>query len=483
MREKDACVLLIVPTTVHFLGDGPLVETLEHTDLGIDNPTQTLALGVVPLTMTETIVGTKEGLNLSQIPGIGTCMDGETCLDGVQDPLTAGIEVGRDLPTHIKESPRLEPAAFPNPVKTEEGAITDPVVTKDAGSSQTKTTAHDSEGFHRDKSLAFAPAPPDLTLLKKEEEGVKIPAVQEVKLQADQTLPVAKNESPKGLTSGFADQHRTRPRSPTLPTHSRLSSDQKHISNLPSHLQEPISDKQTREHEKLEEEKSPFVPRTRSPSPPRQPRQRGPPGPIPYPRHRSRSPPKGPRNHPNTHPRGHITPTGPASSHPPGSRGQRRPFAPPTSLPNTLPQPSTPQTQSPITPSLPAPMEDIQPTTAQTPEVVKVPLPSVPIKQLPSSLTEKLDNEASHFSHNVTRAFDQSAIQISRLQSQRTHLATDYMNLAKEIRRALHELDTARIDLHAAELRRKVADAQHEKARNGILGIDYVPTTEARTLT
>lgn len=44
----------------------------------------------------------------------------------------------------------------------------------------------------------------------------------------------------------------------------------------------------------------------------------------------------------------------------------------------------------------------------------------------------------------------------------------------------MHELDTATIDLHAVELRRKVADAQHEKARNGLLGIDHVPADETR---
>ncbi|KAH0584057.1 hypothetical protein H2248_009631 [Termitomyces sp. 'cryptogamus'] len=335
-------------------------------------------------------------------------------------------------------SPRWESPASSNPVKTEEGATPDLSVTQDTGLLQ--TTKHDLEASHQNKSSGLAPSPQDFLSIKKEKgQDIKIPAEEEVGPQTDQKLSVAKDEF----------------RSP--PSH-QLSPAQKCI-NLPSHLQEPLHDKQTKEYGKLEEEKLPIVPsqsRARSPSPPRQPRQRGPPS--SYPSHRSRSPPKGPRNHLGTHPRGHITPTAPASSHLPGPRGQRRPFAPQNSLP-------TPQTQSPVIPSLPTLTESTKPTSPQTTEVIKVPLPAIPVKQLPESPTEQLDKE------------------IARLQLQRAHLTTDYTNLAKEVRRALHELDTTTIDLHAAELRRKVADAQHEKARCGLLGIDYTLTAETKLST
>jgi hypothetical protein len=54
----------------------------------------------------------------------------------------------------------------------------------------------------------------------------------------------------------------------------------------------------------------------------------------------------------------------------------------------------------------------------------------------------------------------------------RAHLASEYVLISRGTRRALHELDTATLDLRAAEGRRRVADSQLEKARAGVLGID-----------
>ena len=48
------------------------------------------------------------------------------------------------------------------------------------------------------------------------------------------------------------------------------------------------------------------------------------------------------------------------------------------------------------------------------------------------------------------------------------------MKMSHATRRALHELDMAMLDLHAAEGRRKVAEGLTEKARAGTLGIDAV---------
>jgi len=63
-------------------------------------------------------------------------------------------------------------------------------------------------------------------------------------------------------------------------------------------------------------------------------------------------------------------------------------------------------------------------------------------------------------------------LDIYRAQANRSHLAFDYLQRAKSLRRALHELDLATIDLRAAEIRRHIADVQLEKAKNGALGID-----------
>lgn len=46
--------------------------------------------------------------------------------------------------------------------------------------------------------------------------------------------------------------------------------------------------------------------------------------------------------------------------------------------------------------------------------------------------------------------------------------------MAKETRRALHELEITSRDLKLAEQRRSVAVAQLEKARAGLLGVEYV---------
>lgn len=70
---------------------------------------------------------------------------------------------------------------------------------------------------------------------------------------------------------------------------------------------------------------------------------------------------------------------------------------------------------------------------------------------------------------NVTAGID---AEIARLESHRTSLATEYVQLARNARRALHELDLAMLDLRAAEARRKVTSSQLEKARVGMLGID-----------
>ena len=54
-------------------------------------------------------------------------------------------------------------------------------------------------------------------------------------------------------------------------------------------------------------------------------------------------------------------------------------------------------------------------------------------------------------------------------------MRAECVELSKNTKRALHELDMATIDLRAAEARRKVADSHLERARVGMFGIDAVP--------
>jgi len=163
-----------------------------------------------------------------------------------------------------------------------------------------------------------------------------------------------------------------------------------------------------------------------SPSPPRQPR--GAPSSAPF-RRMSRSPPRGPRTHLKT-------PTAPASFYAPAKDWPRRN--------NTMSVASIP-------PAIPA---EIDMSGPEPPALPIATLPMIPFYQAKPSITPEIDAE------------------IARVQAHRAHLASDYVQVAKATRRALHELDLAAIDLRAAENRRKVADSQVEKARAGVLGID-----------
>ena len=64
--------------------------------------------------------------------------------------------------------------------------------------------------------------------------------------------------------------------------------------------------------------------------------------------------------------------------------------------------------------------------------------------------------------------------QIARLRSHRQHLEHEYNTIAKLARRAVNELAIADVDLKVAEMRRATTSAHLEKARAGMLGIDFV---------
>lgn len=189
--------------------------------------------------------------------------------------------------------------------------------------------------------------------------------------------------------------------------------------------------------------------RSRSPSPPREPRAR--------PSVRGHSPPRGPRNAP----RGPgwvkttTTSTSPASFHLPTKSfyNSRNPSMVVASTPFLQPG------QSPVA----------KPTG---PDVV---LPRIPAYKVEPSLTEDLDKEVWFSSSTRVQTRPLMLFQIARVQAHRAHLVSEYTAIGQRTRRALHELDMAAIDLRAAESRRKVAGSHMEKARTGVLGIDAVP--------
>jgi hypothetical protein len=149
----------------------------------------------------------------------------------------------------------------------------------------------------------------------------------------------------------------------------------------------------------------------------------------------SRSPPRGPRSHPRQ-------PMPPSSAPSYGSipRGPRRGF-PPTGPSSSFSSPA-----------------------------------SIALRHNPESKkilkTFDPDLDVRSIKHCYYVPGDYSHTQIYRAQANRSHLAFDYLQRAKSLRRALHELDLATIDLRAAEIRRHIADVQLEKAKNGALGID-----------
>lgn len=52
-------------------------------------------------------------------------------------------------------------------------------------------------------------------------------------------------------------------------------------------------------------------------------------------------------------------------------------------------------------------------------------------------------------------------------------MRVEYDEILKATRRAMYEQEMANIELTAARMRREVASSQLEKARVGLLGIDY----------
>jgi len=167
--------------------------------------------------------------------------------------------------------------------------------------------------------------------------------------------------------------------------------------------------------------------------------------PMPTQAQKSPSPPRHPRNVPESTAR--VLPTGPQRNWP-----SRSPPRGPRSHPR---QPMAPGSATSYGSTPRGPRRGFPPTG---------PASSFPI---PTSIASRHNTESKKSGKSLDPDLD-----IYRAQANRSHLAFDYLQRAKSLRRALHELDLATIDLRAAEIRRHIADVQLEKARNGALGID-----------
>ena len=187
--------------------------------------------------------------------------------------------------------------------------------------------------------------------------------------------------------------------------------------------------------------------------------------PMPVQAQRSPSPPRPSRNvHEIT---ARVPPTGPqrtwpSRSPPRGPRSHPRQPIPPSSVPSYGSVPRGPRRGFP--PTGPSSSFSSPPSIGSrhnNPESKKIMKPLDP------------DLEVRSSQHFLLSSWSlRSIVQIYRAQANRSHLAFDYLQRVKSLRRALHELDLATIDLRAAEIRRRIADAQLEKAKNGALGID-----------
>ncbi|KAF5358022.1 hypothetical protein D9756_001709 [Leucocoprinus leucothites] len=175
-------------------------------------------------------------------------------------------------------------------------------------------------------------------------------------------------------------------------------------------------------------------PRGRSHSPPKGPRA------FQW-RKTSKSPPKGPRN------QGSSTPSMVAT-----------PVPPPAPAPASMPvYPTGPRADRRL-------KEQTDPSD---------PLQSSKYTQIPPLAPERW-LRVREFQHPDTSLIKMEA-EIRHKRASRMALNRELDNLRDHSRRALHEVEMANIDLRAAEGRRKVVDVQLERAKQGTLGIDYVP--------
>lgn len=143
----------------------------------------------------------------------------------------------------------------------------------------------------------------------------------------------------------------------------------------------------------------------------------------------------------------------------------RLPPTGPRSIP-TAPEQPHPH-QPPTTPSASTSTQDSKPAVPDIPteEKPEIKLPEIKKFVLPNPNPLKKDTD-----QNPTKHIDNT---IDELLRRSYIMRAEYGETLKATRKAIHEQEMAEIELGAAKMRREVADSQLEKARFGLLGIDF----------
>lgn len=150
-----------------------------------------------------------------------------------------------------------------------------------------------------------------------------------------------------------------------------------------------------------------------------------------------------------------------------------------STTPAQLHQPPTPGI-----PPDPVPVQDSGSTAADTTneEDRGIKMPEIPKFELPNPSTSTSSKDKNPFTtldHTVIlfNLVHPSLLSCFRKIKKLLHssyvMRGEYGDTLKASRKAIHEQEMAEIELTAAKLRREVADSQLEKARFGLLGVDY----------
>ncbi|KAI0361966.1 hypothetical protein OH77DRAFT_1515292 [Trametes cingulata] len=151
---------------------------------------------------------------------------------------------------------------------------------------------------------------------------------------------------------------------------------------------------------------------------------------------------------------------------PPRRRRSKSPLAGPRHRGQASPTATPPHAAQPV-PTLPPKPEWTRRNTAAQPPKTESPAPGAASEAagLPPPLRTYQPKPS------VTAELE---AEVARIRAHRTHLETEYLQIAAATRRAMQEYDISTMDLKMAEKRRELADSALEKARLGILGSEYL---------
>ncbi|KAJ3551966.1 hypothetical protein NP233_g12981 [Leucocoprinus birnbaumii] len=194
------------------------------------------------------------------------------------------------------------------------------------------------------------------------------------------------------------------------------------------------------------------------------------------PRGRSHSPPKGPRAF-QWRKTSKSPPKGPRNVGAPALAMATTPALPPgpSPAPAPIPPPAPTTTSAPIPNLIAAPVYPTGPRADRRPKdqnTNQIRLQSLEKSLIPPPTTELWQGRDPPMPDTSLVRLE-AEVRLKR--AARLNVSKEMDRLNSQCLRALHDVEMASIDLRAAEGRRKIADAQLEKARQGALGIDYNP--------